>query len=84
MNKAKVDVCNANRLEIIRLYEVELNIHGLDHSEARFVQFLMNEVDGVVCPLDGKIIYHNGEVDCSLHEKWKIIRVEKVFLFYEV
>lgn len=67
VEKARADVCEVNRKEVERLYEIDRGIHSVEHMDVRFDDFLMRGFDGEVCPLDGDIMYIDGKVSCSLH-----------------
>ncbi len=40
-------------------------LNGVDHSESRFNSFVLEF--GEVCPVEGKVVYVDGHVDCSVH-----------------
>lgn len=65
IERAKNEVCQANRNEFERVYERDLALEGNEHSEILFVQSLEEYND--ICPEHGVISYTNGEVHCSKH-----------------
>ncbi|WP_258000459.1 type II secretion system protein [Bacillus sp. Marseille-P3661] len=66
IEKSKVRVCNTNTLQVKQMYEMDLHLKGMEHSETVFRQFLLS-YGTQVCPDDGMFSYVDGEVMCSIH-----------------
>lgn len=66
VEKAKEEVCKGNCLQVERMYEMHLEIEGIEHSDTVFEQFLM-EYGKDICPGHGVITYVEGKVKCSVH-----------------
>ncbi|MDM8535106.1 prepilin-type N-terminal cleavage/methylation domain-containing protein [Clostridiaceae bacterium HSG29] len=64
---AKEKVCDYNRKQIQRYYEVMLIGKSLESTEELFNEFL--ELNDIKCPSGGVFTYSNGEVNCSVHNK---------------
>ncbi|MFA9559315.1 prepilin-type N-terminal cleavage/methylation domain-containing protein [Evansella sp. AB-rgal1] len=64
--KTKKDVCEANLLQLERMYKTELSIREIDHSHSFFIQYIGN-YDENICQLDCDITFVDGEVKCSNH-----------------
>ncbi|KXH86872.1 prepilin-type N-terminal cleavage/methylation domain-containing protein [Sporosarcina sp. HYO08] len=64
--RAETKVCEANRLEVKKHYEMNLTLGGSGHSDLLFQQFIFEngEMD---CPVGGMYGYVDGEVECSEH-----------------
>ncbi|WP_100405639.1 type II secretion system protein [Bacillus solitudinis] len=62
--KAKVEVCNANLLELDRGYKAYLTLENVEHSDLRFTRFLQN-FEGDLCQRECEIAYIDGKVQCS-------------------
>ncbi|MFC4354199.1 type II secretion system protein [Chryseomicrobium palamuruense] len=63
----KAGVCDSTRLELKNHYERHLSLHNVDHSQVIFDEFFRENMDGVICPEDGLIVYEEGDVECSIH-----------------
>lgn len=63
---AEEKVCNANRLQLVRMDGIYLISENLDHTESVFLQYL-DQYDKDICPDHGEISYVNGKVQCSVH-----------------
>jgi len=63
---AKKEVCNANCLQIEKMYETYLVMEELEHSDVIFTEYLF-EYGGNICPYHGDITYVDGELQCSKH-----------------
>jgi len=71
---AKDQVCNSNCKTIKGAYNEYLEIEKLEHSEAIFNQYIIdNGYD--ICPEQGVLTYEFNEVHCSIHNP--IIEDEK-------
>jgi len=66
IEKAKEEVCRANRLEMSKSYNMQLQSEGMRHSEITFNTFLL-EIDGTPCPKKGIFTYEDGVISCNLH-----------------
>jgi hypothetical protein len=66
IEEARKGVCDANVLQLERVYEGYLALESIVHSEVVFEQYLQ-DYDGSLCPIDGEISYVDGEVWCSVH-----------------
>ena len=64
--KAKEKVCNANCLQLERMYEAHLFMKEIKHSESVFNKYLQ-EYGEDICPDHGNISYVNGKIQCSVH-----------------
>ncbi|MBN8193793.1 type II secretion system protein [Bacillus sp. NTK074B] len=64
--KAEMDVCAANRLELEKQYMGHLALEDVEHSDVVFHPFLM-EFGSELCPVGGMITYTDGHVECSVH-----------------
>jgi hypothetical protein len=62
------DVCAANRVELERQYRDHLSLEDVEHSEMIFASYL-KEFNSDVCPVGGTIIYTDGHIDYSVHDK---------------
>ncbi|WP_392486716.1 prepilin-type N-terminal cleavage/methylation domain-containing protein [Haloimpatiens sp. FM7315] len=65
---AKEKVCNANCVQVERMYKCHLELENIKHSENAFSQF-MHEYGKIICPCHGEIAYVDGKVVCSVHVK---------------
>ncbi|OIJ11259.1 hypothetical protein BKP37_16585 [Anaerobacillus alkalilacustris] len=68
IENSKEEVCNVNMVRLERMYETELALKGIEHSEAKFSQYLQ-EYGEDICPDDGEISYVDGVVQCSVHSR---------------
>jgi prepilin-type N-terminal cleavage/methylation domain-containing protein len=66
IEEARKDVCDANVLQLERVYERYLALESVEHSEFVFEQYLL-DYDVSLCPIGGDISYLDGEVRCSVH-----------------
>lgn len=64
---AKEDLCLTTREETEQRCEQSLTLQRNTHSATLFHLFLLESVDGIICPSDGIVTYANGEVICSVH-----------------
>lgn len=65
VNLSKAQACGVNRLQVERMYQIELLRNALEHNDKLF-NGVLREFDGI-CPLDGVITYHDDKIRCSLH-----------------
>lgn len=66
--KAREQVCNTNRNELDRMYNMYLVIEDINHTEKIFEEYFRRYWEDI-CPKDGSISYDNGQVKCSIHFK---------------
>jgi hypothetical protein len=66
LEKAKEEVCLANRLELRENYLAYLQIEEVETSPEVFSEFL-NKYGEEICPEHGVVIYERGEVLYSIH-----------------
>jgi prepilin-type N-terminal cleavage/methylation domain-containing protein/prepilin-type processing-associated H-X9-DG protein len=66
IKKAEEEVCNANILQLKRMYNVHLDLDNIEHTDTVFEQFLQ-ECCKSMCPDHGNIAYVDGRVRCSIH-----------------
>jgi prepilin-type N-terminal cleavage/methylation domain-containing protein len=64
IEKTKQDVCDANLLQIERMYETHLILANIDHSDVAFSQYLQ-EYGESICD-DCDLTYVDGVVQCSV------------------
>ncbi|MBM7661731.1 hypothetical protein JOC85_002534 [Bacillus mesophilus] len=62
----KEEVCLYNLQIIERDYDRDLALSNREHSDMLFNQRLEGYGDRI-CPLDGVVVYVDGEVQCSVH-----------------
>ncbi|PMC37353.1 hypothetical protein CJ195_11365 [Bacillus sp. UMB0899] len=67
INSTKADVCDVNRNQLERDYEVHLMIESKEHSDVAFSGYFLR-YEAKVCPEFGVINYVDGEVHCSVHD----------------
>ena len=65
---AKKEVCNANCLQVERMYETYLVMEELEHSDVIFIEYLYENGENI-CPDHGDITYLDGKVQCSKHDR---------------
>lgn len=66
IKKAKVEICNANCVQLERMYEMHLARENVEHTEIIFEQFVQAQGKDI-CPEHGVINYVDGKVKCSAH-----------------
>lgn len=66
IEKSKEDVCDVNTLRVEKMYEMQLTLNSIEHSDVIFSQHLLEYGDDI-CPDDGVFSYVDGEVQCSVH-----------------
>lgn len=66
IENAEKSVCETNRLEVQRFYEMELVMKRVESSDILFAEFtrLNRDMD---CPAGGKYTYLNAQVICDIH-----------------
>lgn len=67
IKKSKEEVCQANRIEIDKSYQVWLLSKNTTHSEMTFTTYLL-ELQTEPCPENGILIYTDGKISCSVHD----------------
>ncbi|MGH4118100.1 prepilin-type N-terminal cleavage/methylation domain-containing protein [Clostridium sp.] len=68
IKKAKVEVCNANCVQLERMYEMHFEAKGIEHTDVVFEQFVQGQ-GKEICPEHGVITYVDEKVRCSAHTK---------------
>jgi prepilin-type N-terminal cleavage/methylation domain-containing protein len=68
IGKVEKEVCYANSLELERMYHGYMDLEGLEHTDALFLQYIQ-EQSVEVCPSEGIISYIEGKVSCSIHPR---------------
>ena len=66
IERATKQVCNANCMQLERMYNVYLLMENKEHTTYVFNEFLQKH-EGTICPANGDIKYTNGKVRCTLH-----------------
>lgn len=66
LEKAKEEVCIANRLELRNNYTTYIQLEGIPDSLVVFTEYV-NNYDVEICPEHGVVIYKDGEILCSIH-----------------
>jgi len=66
LKTSKGQVCNTNCSQLKRMYQANLFMKDVVHSELVFTQY-SEEYGEVICPDNGDISYENEEVKCSVH-----------------
>jgi prepilin-type N-terminal cleavage/methylation domain-containing protein len=66
VERATQQVCNANCLQLERMYHVYLLMENKEHTAYIFDEFLQ-KYEQNICPTNGGIKYVNGKVRCTLH-----------------
>lgn len=66
IEQAKAEVCQTNRIELVRSYERNLTLEDKVHNELLFAMHV-REFGERICPENGVITYVDGEVNCSVH-----------------
>lgn len=64
--RAKVQACNFNCLQLEKMYHTHLTMKGGAHIESKFNEYL-DEYGQDICPDYGVIRYENGKVKCGIH-----------------
>lgn len=59
-------ICNFNCLQLEKMYEIDLGMQNIQHSEGVFQQFLA-EYRGKICPKGNYISYANESIRCIVH-----------------
>lgn len=66
VKEAKATVCRVNCVQIEKMYEMYLEIEGIEHTDVGFEEFVRdNGMD--ICPEHGVITYVDGMLKCSVH-----------------
>lgn len=68
VERATQQVCNANCLQLERMYHVYLLMENKEHTAYIFDEFLQ-KYEQNICPANGDIKYVNGKVRCMLHSE---------------
>lgn len=66
IENAEKSVCESNRQEVQRLYEMKLVKKSVETSDVLFTEFIRLN-SNMYCPAGGKYTYLNGEVVCDIH-----------------
>lgn len=66
IENSRKGVCSSNRLQVERMYKLELTMQNIDHSNVYYTQFL-SENFNEACPVGGVFAYVDGKVECSVH-----------------
>lgn len=66
IERANQVVCNANCVQLERMYHASLLVENKKHTTYVFEEFLQNNH---ICPANGDIKYENGKVRCVLHSE---------------
>lgn len=66
LEKAKAEVCIANRLELRNNYSTYIQLEGIPDSLVVFNEYF-NDYEVEICPDHGVVIYKDGKVLCSIH-----------------
>ncbi|MFY3790524.1 prepilin-type N-terminal cleavage/methylation domain-containing protein [Ureibacillus sp. MALMAid1270] len=66
MDKMNAEVCNYNRMELEKSYELHLTVESLEHQEILFMEHLF-KFHTSICPVNGVITFKDGHVLCSVH-----------------
>lgn len=70
IEKSKADVCDANIVKLERSYEGYIQLYSVNNPEILFDTYLREYWgDEEFCPLQGKIEYKAGKIDCSIHSR---------------
>lgn len=64
--RAEEEVCNTNRLQLERDFQLYIMLEGKEETNITFTEFLIG-YDSEICPVGGEISYVNEEVECSIH-----------------
>lgn len=65
---SRKEICSTNRVEIERMYKINIMSRDVPHTEVLFSNYL-DEYNVKICPSDGEISYINDEVTCSVHRE---------------
>jgi competence protein ComGC len=68
VEKAKKEVCNANCIQLEKMYHTYLIMEEKENSEIAFSQYL-KEYDKKICPGRGEVNYVDGKIQCSVHAR---------------
>lgn len=66
IEKAKEEMCEVNRVEISRVYQLRLMSNEMAHNEKVFKTHLL-EMNSSPCPEDGIFMYKDGMILCDIH-----------------
>ena len=58
-------VCNFNRLEIGKTYNIHLELDNIKYTDTIFKEFMKESV--IKCPLEGEFTYNDGRIKCGIH-----------------
>lgn len=75
VERAKEQVCNANSLQLERMYNLHLMMEDTEHTEVLFTQYLQ-EFGQNICPDHGDISYLEGKVQCSIHPRVEVVEID--------
>lgn len=70
--RARIQVCTTNCLQLERMYKTYLMLENINHSDAVFTYYLQ-EYGQNICPSGGTITYNDGKVLCDMHPKDNVI-----------
>lgn len=70
IEKVNAEVCNNNRIELEKSYELYLAFDNLEHQEILFKEHLNGFY--TICPVNGEITYKEGKVLCSVHSEQEL------------
>lgn len=68
IKRATQQVCNANCMQLERMYHAYLLMENKDHTAYVFDEFLQKQ-EGNICPANEDIKYVHGIVRCILHSE---------------
>lgn len=68
LERAAKEVCNANCLQVERMYHIYLLMENKEDTNNVFDEFLQN-YEETICPDNGDIKYEKGKVRCILHSE---------------
>ena len=68
IERANQVVCNANCVQLEKMYHTSLLMENKKHTTYVFDEFLQNYKKSI-CPANGDIKYENGKVRCVLHSE---------------
>lgn len=68
IERATKQVCNANCMQLERMYHAYLPMENKEHTTYVFDEFLQNHKENI-CPANGDIKYEKGKLRCILHSE---------------
>ena len=68
IERANHVVCNANCVQLERMYHAYLPMENKEHTTYVFDEFLQNHNENI-CPANGDIKYEKGKLRCILHSE---------------